>query len=367
MSVAPITLFKNMPAPSGASNEVTIELLGTWTLRVEASGKPGGAHVSYLPDTKDGGALVVRVLQGGVEQFALTLNQILGKAGLDQTIPNLLDIKIATPAHGIGDPKAGVTESADGTTAAAAGDIVNITVLPNAPQIIGANIRLGHMEGKVVAPPGGLECPIPVSKTANPDPVNAGQDFTWTVTVPSVPIPELACDLTNIKATDTAKVLSGTPSATISGASNGGVVSGNTVSGANTATITWANLGNFHPGDPPLVFTISGHIPATSGAGVLQNTVKVTATLGKCTGGAAGTDFVNNATVNGSATAINGAAVLGTATVNGPKVGGPAVAPARLATTGEQPWIPAVGGGLLLGAMALWRGRRRLHAVRVKQ
>ena len=48
-------------------------------------------------------------------------------------------------------------------------------------------------------------------------------------------------------------------------------------------------------------------------------------------------------------------------------IGGPKVAPATVAATGEQPWIPVVGGGLLLGAMVLWRGRRRLHAVRVKQ
>jgi LPXTG-motif cell wall-anchored protein len=36
----------------------------------------------------------------------------------------------------------------------------------------------------------------------------------------------------------------------------------------------------------------------------------------------------------------------------------------QLATTGQKyPWLPVLGGGLLLGALALMRSRRRLQEV----
>ena len=106
-------------------------------------------------------------------------------------------------------------------------------------------------------------------------------------------------------------------------------------------------------------------MPASSLAGVIQNTVSVTATLGKCKGGAAGQDVVGTGTVTGTANLV-GAAVKGSFTLQGPKVEGAAALPARLAETGQsQPWLPVAGGGLLLGALALIRSRRRVQAQRV--
>ena len=196
--------------------------------------------------------------------------------------------------------------------------------------------------------------------------MTAGNPFTWTITIPSATdsLAGTDCDLTNIKATDVASVLSGSPRATISGASNGGVVDSGTVQGSTTGRLHWDNLGSYHPGDPPKVITVSGSIPATSGAGVIQNVVNVTATLGNCKGGAAGQSIVGTATINGTANLV-GAAVKGTALVRGPNVKAAAVQPARLAETGQkQPWLPVAGGGLLLGALALMRSRRRLQEVR---
>ena len=242
-------------------------------------------------------------------------------------------------------------------------DVVRVDlVVPAAPNQDVAEVRIGHMEASTVAPSGGIECPIPVTKTSNPDPVTAGNPFTWTITIPSdaSSLAGTDCDLTNISATDVAKVLSGSPRATISGASNGGVVDSNSVSGSTQGKIHWDNLGTYHPGDPPKVITISGAIPANSGAGVIQNTVNVTASLGNCKGGAAGQDIVGTATIKGTANVV-GAAVKGTAFVNGPNVKSAAVQPARLAETGQnQPWLPVVGGGLLLGSLALMRSRRRV-------
>src|SRR5439155_21833636 len=68
------------------------------------------------------------------------------------------------------DPKPAIT-SADGTTTNAAVDVVRVDiVVPGTNQDI-AEVRVGHMEAKSVAPSGGIDCPIPVTKTSNPDPV----------------------------------------------------------------------------------------------------------------------------------------------------------------------------------------------------
>jgi hypothetical protein len=373
--LAPVTLFKGM---EGA--ELRIDVGGEWILRTVSTGKPGGSFVEYAPagEATPTTPLVTITPPGGQAQIILKTQDLFGPDAIPTQIPlgsggqYLGIINVGENPRAIGSDDVenppGPEKSADGTTTGAAVDVVRLqVVVPATGQHI-AEVRIGHMEAKSVAPVGGVECPIPVSKTANPDPVNAGQDFTWTVTVPSVPISDvLGCELTNLKATDTASVIDGTPSATITGASNGGVVGSANVSKGSNGTVTWDNLGTYKPGDPPITFTISGHIAANSGAGVLQNVVNVTATLGNCTGGAAGDQLVGEGVAIEGTAALVGAAVKGTATVAGPKVGGPAVAPARLAETGEQPWIPAVGGGLLLGAMALWRGRRKLHPLKVKQ
>jgi LPXTG-motif cell wall-anchored protein len=365
MVVAPVTLFANTP------NQFSIEVAGPIALRVEASGKPGGAKVSYLPETNGNAPVVTIHPPGGAAAQTLGLNDILGKTGLPPIDigppggPFLAQIRVANPAHAIGDDTKPAVESADGTQASAASDIVKIKLLNVPGQFLGGDLRVAHMEAKSVVPAGGVECPIPVSKTATPDPVTAGQDFTWTISIPSSidAFKGIDCDLLNIKATDTARVVSGSPTANITSVSNGGSPQTGTVSTGKTFTTSWANLGNYKKGDPPIQVTIKGHIPTNSGAGVLENVVNVSASLGNCKGGAAGQDLIGNAAVNGRASTLNGGAVVGAAKVSGPNVKAAAVAPQRLAETGQkQPWLPVAGGGLLLGALALMRSRRRLHA-----
>jgi LPXTG-motif cell wall-anchored protein len=375
-TVAPVTLFKNMGGD--ANGGLKIEVAGEWVLRSVSTGKPGGSFVEYAPAGSPSPTtpLVTITPPDAASQIILTTQQLFGPKVLPTQISippapaaqYLAQVNVGESPRAPGsenDPKPPIT-SADGTTTHAAVDVVRVDiVVPGTNQDI-AEVRIGHMESKTVAPVGGVECPIPVTKTANPDPVTAGNPFTWTITIPSAAdsLAGTDCDLLNIKATDEAKVLSGSPRATISGASNGGVVDSGTVQGSTTAKLHWDNIGNYHPGDPPKVVTISGSIPATSGAGVIQNTVNVTATLGNCKGGAAGQSIVGTATITGTANLV-GAAVKGTATVNGPKVNAAAVQPARLAETGQkQPWLPVAGGGLLLGALALLRSRRRLQEAR---
>jgi len=366
MTIAPVTLFK------GTANELTIEVSGPLTLRAEASGKPGGSKVDYLPDT-NGNAPVVTVHMGGKLMGTLGLNDILGKTGLPpidigQNGQNLLEIRVANPAHAIGNEKAGPTTTTN--EASAASDIIRVTLLNIPNTIKGAELRLGHMEAKAVVPTGGVECTIPVNKTADPVSVTAPGPFKWVISIPTSidAFKDIDCDLTNITAKDTATVSSGSPIAKITDASGAASNKTGTVgpSKDQTFTTTWTGL-SYKKGDPPLQFTISGNIPANSGAGVLQNTVSITAQLTNCKGGAAGQDLIGNATVNGRATTLNNGAVVGAFTVQGPNVAKAAnvlAAKTELATTGQKdPWLPVLGGGLLLGALALMRSRRRLAEV----
>jgi LPXTG-motif cell wall-anchored protein len=377
--LAPVLLFKNM---TGA--QIKIDVGGEWYLRTISTGKPGGAKVEYGTtgnSTPNVNTLVSITPPGGPVQDILHVQDLFGPGKIPTQIPlgtngqYLAIINVGEKPRAIGSDDAVADSSgnlpapqtsADGTTTGAAVDVVRVQlVVPGTGQHI-AEVRVGHMEAKSVAPSGGVQCNVPVTKTANPDPVTAGNPFTWTITIPSAPdsLAGSDCDLTNIKVVDDAKVLSGSPRANITGASNGGHVTGATVSGSTHGGVTWDNVGNYHPGGPPIVLTINGNIPSNSGAGVLQNTATVTATLGNCKGGAAGQDIVGTGTVTGTSQ-VTGAAVKGVAFVNGPNVKSASVLPARLAETGQKdPWLPVLGGGLLLGSLALMRSRRRLHGVR---
>ena len=145
-----------------------------------------------------------------------------------------------------------------------------------------------------------------------------------------------ACDLIAVSATDTHDVKSGNPRIQLTGASNGGVISGQTV--------TSPNLGNYRRGDPPMRVTVTGWV--TGGTGEIQDTARVSATTGNCTGGAAGQALVG-------AAQFQGAALSGSVTLIGPGVGR-----GRLAATGEDsPRYLLFGGALLLVGLGL---RRRL-------
>src|SRR4051794_11924662 len=376
--LAPVVLFK------GTANEVRINVGGEWYLRTISTGKGGGSFVEQgtTAAAAPGTSSLIQIIAQGTVNKVLDVQDIFAPDKIPNEIsigntpsgPLLAQVVAGEAPRAIGSDDVtsppgppGPQKSADGTTTGAAMDVVRIQLLiPAIGQHVG-EVRVGHLEAKSVAPAGGVECPIPVTKTSSPDPVTAGNPFTWTITIPSAAdsLAGTDCDLTNIKAVDVAKVLSGSPVANVTGASNGGVIGSNkTVSGSKTVTTTFDNLGTYHPGGPPIVVTLTGNIPSSSGAGVLQNTVTVTASLGNCKGGAAGQDIVGSATVAGTANLV-GAAVKGTAFVNGPNVKSAAVLPARLAETGQKdPWLPVLGGGLLLGSLALMRSRRRLLVVR---
>lgn len=324
---------------------ITVEVAGEFGLKATATGKPGGAKVEYT------GNPVLTVKSGPTTLVQLTLQQLLGQNGLSLPIPPLLTVTLGTPPRALGAASGAPRQDADGTVASGAVDAARVKLL-SIPGVGALDVALGHMEAAVSVPAGGVKCQIPVSKVANPDPITVGNDFTFTISIPSDPgfyASLFNCDLIGIKATDTVETVSGNPRIQLLEASNGGTISGNTV--------TWNDLGNYVLGQPPIIVTIKARVPTSSGAGVFRDTVNVTANLGNCRGGATGEDIINgNSTITGKAN-LNGGAITGTFVLNGPTV-----SRGTLAATGGSSW-PLLGGGVLLfGALNLRRLRRKVRA-----
>ena len=340
--IAPVTLL------DGSATEIQIKVLGEWIVRAIATGKPGGAKMEYAPV---GGTTpttpVLDVLVGGnsILGGGLSLQDLLGQTGLTLPIAGILDLAVGEDVRAIGgDANSQPTIAADGTLAAGAVDVARLRILPGqeaaAASLLGIGVldlRVGHFEASSQVPEGGIRCNIPVNKDVDPNPVTVGQDFTYTISIPSSPeaFADFACDLVNVRAVDTMTTIEGTARFQILEASNGGVISGNTV--------TWNDLGTWQRGGPPIVVTIKAR--ATGGSGTIRNVVDVTASAANCTGGAAGQALVGQG-------AINGAALTGTFSLTGPRVGGGAVLPRTGADTGLR---LAIGFALISLAFAGWR------------
>jgi LPXTG-motif cell wall-anchored protein len=366
---APITILKGQV--SGADLAV-LTLLGTWQLRVESTGNaaPTVTYAAYdnLGNKLTGATPVATLtIAGMATPLEITAQQVFGAGGLDLNIPPTPQGPYLVQLH-IGTPPTAIPGRTNGFTT----DAVLVNALNVPSQINVANVSYGHMEAQAVAPAGGISCTIPTSKVftdANGAPVGTlqgGNNFTWKVTFPTVDISkELACDLTSITVTDTATA-TGAASATITGSTPAtNPPTKGSVSAGHPFTAVYP-MPNYHPGDPPEVLTITGTLG--SGAGTITNSVVVDAHLSNCTGGALGKAFVTNGSIGGSAATIQGTAVLGNATTGAVNITAAAVLPARLAETGQKdPWLPVLGGGLLLGALGLMRSRRRLHTHEVIQ
>ncbi|MCA1836625.1 MAG: hypothetical protein LC721_09975, partial [Actinobacteria bacterium] len=248
--LAPITLVPPIAGVGG----VIIEFAGEWVLRSTATGLQGGSTVVYGPEAASPEVKVLTIKVGGTAVQSFTTKQFLENDGLAITVPGVGQVVIGEAPRAIGgaygsDP----VKAANGTRAAAATDVLRVTTseLAAALGIDLADIRVGHMESEAIVPPGGIECGIPVKKTGTPAEVIAGQNqvVNYTITVPSDKdaMKAVACDLMNIKVVDVTTAEPGVLFEIVS-ASNGGKISGNTV--------TWENLGTYKPGDAPMVLNV---------------------------------------------------------------------------------------------------------------
>ena len=377
--LAPITVFPGTPAvgdilePIG---EITIEFMGEWVLRSTATGKPGGAMVEYAPaGSPDLTTKAITVLLDGEELpipggSSITFQDILDKDGLIVPLPgNLGVISIGAPPRAIGGSPTSVPElAANGTKAAAAVDVVQITASV-ASQALGlADLRVGHMESMATVPVGGIECGFPVTKTGNPTTVTAGdaQTVTYTITVPADPeaFKVIACDIVNLRVVDVVSTDNPLVKFNLLSASAPGKISGGN-------TVTW-DLGTYKPGDPSKVLTVTMDVPAESAAGQITDVATATAVLGNCKGNDSanatsltGLAKLNAAALSGSATlAIPGTTVLGQAL----PATGPGPTPIGGVQTGAGGTSPissrmlpigtALGSVALIASLSAWRRRR---------
>lgn len=286
-SFVPVTLL------AGTPSELTVELLGEFVLRATVTGRAGGAHVEYAPAGDPTPTTpVLRIIQSG-RATELTYQQVFGREGFTLAVDPLVRLAIGEHARravapgGHPDPRSQPEEAADGTLAAAAVDVVRVTLIdqPLAGSARAVDVRIGHMEVAAAVPRGGVGCRLPVHKSDDPAFVDPGGSFAWTISIPSRAdaLDGMSCDLVDIAAVDTASATTGVRFR-ITDASAGGVIDGRRV--------RWSGLGRYHPGDPPIVVTVAGQVDPDSEAGTLHDTVVVNAGLADCAGtGTASTRF----------------------------------------------------------------------------
>jgi LPXTG-motif cell wall-anchored protein/uncharacterized repeat protein (TIGR01451 family) len=349
LQTAGLTLFKGI-----AGAETTIRIVNPVTLQAFASGIAGRSGVGF-GDKSD---VPVVSISNGKQTATLTLHDLLGD-GVTIDLDGLLRVEIGLK------PKQAV--SADGTTVTASADLVHVQVvgkpsasaanvggplgpvvdpvlqpvfaaldqaplqdidqaLADAGLTTAADIHLGHFEATAHVPAGGVRCELPVRKTADPASVDAGGDFTYTITVDN----PFSCPLAAVRLDDT-----------ITPDSDGVLwhVTG-TRPAADTvgdAHVHWDDIGPIPAGGSRSV-TIAVHVPSRSGSGVFTD------------------HAVASGTCHGSADVGTAAiAVEGEVTVRTPQVVG-----RQMPNTGADPVVGYLAAGLLLaGAGGTAYARRR--------
>jgi hypothetical protein len=284
-TIAPVTLFR--ADPTDATRTLTIELLGEWVLRVVATGHSGGASVFYGPGEVNPQTPVLRIIDSdNAVSDILSFQDLFGDEGFTAlNIPGVLDLTIGEDPRAIAapgqdpDPASKPTVAANGTLASAAVDAVRIQLLSQ-PDPQAADIRVGHMEVSAQVPTGGINCPIPVTKSADPDNIKIDEEpdtTTIEITVHNV----YDCDLEDVVLTDhitpfnetspNFKLLSADPAADSPDIPSGVLES---------ADVVW-NLGTIKKGETS---TVTLELQSATEGGVLRDIAEATGSMDNCTG-----------------------------------------------------------------------------------
>jgi uncharacterized repeat protein (TIGR01451 family) len=324
-------------APVTIEGVGTIEVAGEWVLRAVSTGIGNGAYITYGPGDVSPSTPVLRVFDPDNALLGeITLQDILGTEGLSIPIPGVAEVTIGEDPRAIAAPGGApdTTSSpaiaANGTSAAAAVDVVRVRLLDGTA----ADIRIGHMEVRSFVPEGGIACGLDIGKTADKDPVRPGETFNYIITIPN----PYDCTLTNVKVVDEVIAPEGIT-----------FQLGTTTPPADETTantVTWNDVGPIPPRTTKEL-GIQITIVSATRAGKMTDHVKVTADC------ASGTGETDTGIVN----------LTGEVTVNVPDI-----------IPGETPPLPKTGGrnvplALAVGAMTAFvvtqALRRRAVAVPV--
>ena len=280
-TIAPVTLFKGTP------NQITIEVGGEWILRSTAGGIPGSAHVTYGPGQVGAQVPLLRVLDADNNLLgALNLHDIpiFPPEGLEIEIPSVAVITIGEDPRQIGDydgTKQPIV-AANGTSAAAAVDVVRVRLLDGAL----GDIRIGHMETKAVVPVGGIDCGIPVNKTASPAGVSVNQNFTTTIKIDN----PFGCDLTHVKVVDVVTTKGGARFEVVSTNPTANTVpSGDHL---ESGEVVWNDIGSIPKGGTKSISVTFKAQNVNGEGGEIIDVANVSAVLGNCEGEGNGNEIV---------------------------------------------------------------------------
>jgi uncharacterized protein DUF11 len=319
-TIAPVTLFK------GTANEITLEFAGEWVLRTVADGKSG--KVFYGPGDVTPNTPLLRILRPSQPvQEILSTQALFGPGGLTIDVSPLLKVSIGTPPRMIGGAdNSKPVETA--TLAAAAADVVRVTLLSAEESLTAADVRIGHMENATAVPEGGIECGIGMLKKTDKDVIGPGDTFNWTVSVSN----PNDCVLTHLKVVDTITATTGIL----------WTVDSSTPKADKMAKdgLTWNDIGPLNPGQSKDLLIQVTVLPKSGGGKFLDEAVAT----GVC-GPAAGT---------AGAEAAVGVPLEAKVSLNLPEVNAAlgALLPRELPRTGGVftllPALALTGGGLLL-------------------
>lgn len=337
-TIAPISVLQdddNDPLTPPAV--ITIEVLGEWVLRVVASGNTGGASVHYGPADDTPITQAVRITGLG-DPIIITLQDFFGDEGLDlPLIPGVLELTIGEDPRAIAAPGANPDASskpalaANGRSASAAADVVRVRVLDG--QLV--DLRVGHMEVSAEVPAGGVTCPIPVTKTADPDNIKIDEQPDTSeigITVHNV----YDCDFTDTVLTDRIRQREGDPDFKLITA-DPAAESPNMPTGAlKQADVVW-KLGTIPKGTTK---SVSLDLQSANNGGILRDIAEAVSKLANCSG------------EDASGLAIAGLSLSGLSIPVDVSIETP-VTGAQAART------VATGGGLALAASALGLAFRR--------
>jgi LPXTG-motif cell wall-anchored protein len=289
-TIAPVTLLQGDDGdPTTPLRTITIEVLGEWVLRVVANGKSGGASVFYGPGEVSPEVGILRIIDSeNVASNLLTFGDLFGEEGFTPiNIDGVVQLAIGEDPRAIAAPGTNPDAeskpkiAANGTSVSAAVDVVRLNLLSQPdPQL--ADIRIGHMEASAEVPVGGINCPIPVDKSATDVEINVGEETTINITVDNV----YNCDLEDVVLIDTISQLTGAPKFKITGTggaddpSSADDLTAELPPGDAKQTVLEWDLGTIEQGKSKSVnFTIE----ATAG-GELRDIAEATGTFADCSG-----------------------------------------------------------------------------------
>lgn len=296
-TIAPITF--GLPDTDA---EFTIEIGGEWVMRATADGSKG--DLSFGPEGGSDDRPVLRLIQGKDVIDEVGLREIGGRTGIYVDGEPVGDIRIGGDPRAIGGkPTSKPLESP--TRVAAAADVAVVRLFE--PR---AQLRVGHMEVGLAVPPGGVECPgISLTKTSDPELVQPGGTFSWTLAVSN----PNDCVLEKVKVTDTPSVtpkVEWKPASTIPKSTRG-----------RDGALVFDGIGPILTGETKTV-KINAEVDPGSAPGIITNKAVATGTCG-------------SAPVAGTAET--------TTAIAPPPVAPPAPSVAQGAAPSESPARPAAG------------------------